>query len=152
MVWRRWSARAAANKIASACGPNGFAAPESSTWRIASAPAEPPGSRLTTTPRPSDCRRFASSDTCVDLPAPSPPSKVMNFPRIGPSLLGRHAGHHEVLRKTGIHFSWRRSLQPVHAGAEDVDHKLAHCVECALVQAAAADVLARLEGDLEHDI
>src|SRR4029077_17434167 len=43
-------------------------------------PAEPPGSRLTTTPRPSACRRFASNDTCVDLPAPSPPSKVMNFP------------------------------------------------------------------------
>ena len=54
---------AAANRIASACGPSGFAAPDSSTWRIASAPAEPPGSRLTLTLMPIFCRRIARPAT-----------------------------------------------------------------------------------------
>src|SRR6185369_12888350 len=115
--------------IASACGPRGFAAPDSSTWRIASAPAEPPGSRLTTTLKPSACKRLASSDTCVDLPAPSPPSKVMNFPRI--SRVGK-------------------GLQPIDAGAEHVDDKLARGIERALVQAAGPDILTGLQRGL-HD-
>src|SRR5439155_26656331 len=42
-------------------------------------------------------------------------------------------------------------LQPVDAGPEYVDHKLAHRIERALVQAAAADILAGLQWSLEHD-
>ena len=49
MVALTWSSRAAANRIASASGPSGLAAPESSTCRMISAPGEPPGSRVSTT-------------------------------------------------------------------------------------------------------
>ena len=51
---RMWSSRAAANSIASASGPKGLAAPDSSTWRMISAPGEPPGSRVSFTPMPSE--------------------------------------------------------------------------------------------------
>ena len=43
MVHWIWSSRAAANNIASASGPSGFAAPDKRTWRMISAPGEPPG-------------------------------------------------------------------------------------------------------------
>src|SRR5579862_8222783 len=82
MVQRTWSSRAAANSMASASAPRGFAAPDSSTWRMISAPGEPPGSRVKRTLKPNDSSVFASSPACVDLPVPSPPSKVMNLPRI----------------------------------------------------------------------
>src|SRR6476660_8508716 len=49
---------------------------------MTSAPGEPPGSRVRITPKPADVRRSASSVEWVDLPVPSPPSKVMNRPRI----------------------------------------------------------------------
>ena len=74
----RWSARAAANSSASACGPSGFAAPDRSTCadRFGARRA----ARLARAPRrrrraPRAARRDGA--TCVDLPAPSPPSNVM---------------------------------------------------------------------------
>src|SRR4029077_5067924 len=78
-----------------------FAAPESSTWRMISAPGEPPGSRVRSTPKPSDSSLFASSPACVDLPVPSPPSKVMNLPRILFAALRPPA----VQSRLYIHFS-----------------------------------------------
>ena len=39
----------------------------------------PPGSRVSTTSRPSDRSRSASSRACVDFPEPSTPSKVTNM-------------------------------------------------------------------------
>ncbi len=58
-------------------------------WRITSAAGEPPGSRVSFTPTPSVFSFSASSLAWVDLPDPSPPSKVMNFPRIPSSSGGR---------------------------------------------------------------
>jgi len=40
----------------------------------------PPGSRVRSTVKPPDSSALASSDACVDLPAPSPPSKAINSP------------------------------------------------------------------------
>jgi len=51
-----------------------------------SAPVEPPGSRVSTTLSPSALRRCASVAAWVDLPLPSPPSKVMKCPRKRASL------------------------------------------------------------------
>src|SRR5580698_10404264 len=82
MVHWTWSSRAAANSIASTSGPNGFAAPDNNTWRMISAPGEPPGSRVSCTPMPRASSRSASIAAWVDLPVPSPPSKVMNLPYI----------------------------------------------------------------------
>ena len=42
--------------------------------------------------------------------------------------------------------------KPIHTGAEDVDDQLPGGVEGALVQAATADILARVQRDFEHDI
>src|SRR5262245_66621691 len=47
-----------------------------------SAPGEPPGSRVSLMPIPSDSSLSASMAAWVDLPVPSPPSNVMNFPFI----------------------------------------------------------------------
>ncbi len=58
--------------------------PESTAARIRSARGEPPGSRVVTTsrgPRSGPARSQAASRVIwVDLPAPSPPSKVMKPP------------------------------------------------------------------------
>src|SRR5215475_4376765 len=82
MTVSRWSARAAANNRASASGPRRLAAPDNRTWRMISAPGEPPGSRVSRTPMPVPDSLLARSLACVDLPVPSPPSNVMNFPAI----------------------------------------------------------------------
>ena len=47
-----------------------------------SAPGEPPGSRVSSVLMPNALSRAASIAACVDLPVPSPPSKVMKRPRI----------------------------------------------------------------------
>src|SRR5690606_6109214 len=57
--------------------PSGFARPVRMSRRIASAVALPPGSRVVTTSRPRLSRKPASRRACVDLPVPSPPSKLM---------------------------------------------------------------------------
>src|SRR5215467_2231361 len=51
------------------------------SWRISSAPGAPPGSRVRTVSIPADLRALTSRATWVDLPLPSPPSKVMKRPR-----------------------------------------------------------------------
>src|SRR5262245_34780035 len=141
MSWRTWSSRAAANRIASACDPNGCAAPLSTTWRMASAPGEPPGSRVSTTPSPKARRRSASIAAWVDLPVPSPPSNVMKRPRvtIGPSMALRMA------------FGAARS-QALGAGAEQSHHQFARRVERALRDGAPGDALRRLERHLQGDV
>src|SRR5579871_6629852 len=128
MVERTWSSRAAANSSVSATGPSGFAAPERSTWRMMSAPAEPPGSRVTTTPTASARSRTASRSACVDLPAPSPPSRVMNRPRI------------------------RTSLYLLGAGKKKPDHELGGGVEGAPRDAALGDGFGRMQRHLEHEV
>lgn len=57
----------------------------SSSLRIFSAMKGPPGSRVTTTSRPSDRSHPASFLNCVVLPQPSIPSKLMKTP--GPLLI-----------------------------------------------------------------
>jgi len=42
----------------------------------------PPGSRLSTTALPDWRNSVATRSMCVDLPAPSMPSKLMNKPRV----------------------------------------------------------------------
>src|ERR1017187_7657089 len=49
-----------------------------SVWRISSPMGVPPGSRNTRTRCPSARSRSANNSTCVDLPQPSVPSKVIN--------------------------------------------------------------------------
>ena len=54
--------------------------PSTSSLRISSAPGVPPGSRVVTTASPASSRRAARRASWVDLPAPSPPSKVISRP------------------------------------------------------------------------
>src|SRR5262249_44779276 len=117
--------------MASASGPSGFAAPDSSTWRITSAPGDPPGSRVSTTPIASDFSRSTSAAAWVDLPDPSPPSNVMNRPRIFELS--------PALARAGFAFHLPG------AGADQADHHLGRGVERALRQAAGTDGLARLQ-------
>src|SRR6202158_3963477 len=81
MTVRTWSSRAAANNSVSASGPNSLPMPESTRCRMISAPGDPPGSRVTTVRSLAAFSRSASVLICVDLPDPSPPSKVINRPR-----------------------------------------------------------------------
>ena len=53
-----------------------------------SAPGVPPGSRVSCTPMPNERSRAASIAAWVDLPVPSPPSKVMKRPRMSPLVAG----------------------------------------------------------------
>ena len=77
-----WSSRAAANSIASASGPNGFAAPDkqhvADDFRARRAAGLAGEQHTAARGIPGAC---ASISAWVDLPVPSPPSKVMNFPR-----------------------------------------------------------------------
>src|SRR5262249_58860237 len=47
---------------------------------MSSAPGDPPGSRVNTTPLPFARKASARSRACELLPVPSPPSKVMKRP------------------------------------------------------------------------
>src|SRR5690606_8742127 len=80
MTSSTWSLRAAAHRMASMRTPNSSAAPDKSTCRTASAPGEPPGSRVTSTSWPARRSESARRLIWVDLPAPSPPSNVTNNP------------------------------------------------------------------------
>src|SRR6185436_12730185 len=84
MVRSRWSARAALISSASVSGVQRAVSPETSRPRIASAPGEPPGSRVVTATCPRARKASARRWTWVDLPAPSPPSKTMK--RAGPAV------------------------------------------------------------------
>src|SRR5436190_2707359 len=82
-----------------------------------SAPGEPPGSRVSTTSMPSAVSRSARSLVWVDLPAPSPPSKVMKRPRIlrldPPKGVGHRRGTDSSLTRkphqarAGKYFPWQ---------------------------------------------
>src|SRR5579859_1972644 len=61
-----------------------------------SAPGEPPGSRVSSTPIPIDSSRRARVAAWVDLPVPSPPSNVMNFPSTRPACSGSACGFIEA--------------------------------------------------------
>src|SRR5262245_58587193 len=74
------SDRAALNRSASDKGECGAVAGSRIRARTCSANGDPPGSRVTTGSMPRAASLSASSRTCVDLPEPSPPSKVMNLP------------------------------------------------------------------------
>src|SRR5664280_1743657 len=91
MTVRTWSSRAAANNSVSASGPNSLPMPDRTRCRIISAPGDPPGSRVTTARSLAAFRRSASVLIWVDLPDPSPPSKVMNRPRPGTLLTAASA-------------------------------------------------------------
>ena len=69
-------ALAATNNSASARGPMGMR-PNFTSRRIRAPRAVLPGSATVTTRRPASRRKAESTRTCVDLPAASPPSKVM---------------------------------------------------------------------------
>src|ERR1700690_1996758 len=88
---RTWSSRAAANNSVSASGPSSLPMPDNTRCRMISAPGEPPGSRVTMARSLAAFRRSASVLIWVDLPDPSPPSKVMNRPRPGTRLTARSA-------------------------------------------------------------
>src|SRR5919204_3839161 len=75
------SARAAANSAASAHGE--ISSLPRSNLRTSSPSAVPPGSRVTTTSRPSCSRASARSFVWVVLPEPSRPSNVTNIRRLG---------------------------------------------------------------------
>src|SRR5260370_41691156 len=109
MTDRTWSSRAAANNSVSASAPSSLPIPDNTRCRMISAPGDPPGSRVTTVRTLAAFSRSASVLICVDLPDPSPPSKVMNRPRPGArltacsaisELLGAEAKHadHELAR------------------------------------------------------
>jgi hypothetical protein len=61
---------------------NGSIGSESTSSRSVSASGVPPGSRVTTTEWPAARSRCAIQGMCVDFPAPSTPSSVMNRPRL----------------------------------------------------------------------
>src|ERR1700686_3899025 len=109
---RTWSSRAAANSSVSASGPNNLPMPDSTRCRMISAPGDPPGSRVTTVRSLAAFSRSASVLICVDLPDPSPPSKVMNRPRPG-ALLTAVSAISELLG----------------AGAKHSDHEFAGAID-----------------------
>src|SRR3979490_2885222 len=134
MVVRTWSSRAAANSSVSAKGPRVLPAHDNSTWRMISAPADPPGSRVTTTAMACERRRRANSSAWVDFPAPSPPSKVMKRPLISPCLVAC------------------APLYPFAAGTEQPNDELARRVEGAARQAALVPAFGGLERNFEHHV
>ena len=69
IVLSRWSTRAAENSNACAAGLNPAAKPERIASRNASAPGDPPGSRVRTTASPSAARRSSSRLAWTDLPS-----------------------------------------------------------------------------------
>src|SRR5579862_3215923 len=129
--------------MASASGPSGLATPDKITCRMISAPGDPPGSRVSTTPIPIDRKRCANAAAWVDLPVPSPPSKVMKRPRISASLSSEILLLHAPEEAETI-------LHPLDAGAEQVDDHLGRGVEGALRHRAGLDPFGRLQWHFEH--
>src|SRR5215213_4464335 len=77
IVLRRWLSRAAFISSASASGDHLPASPDTSWFRMASASGDPPGSRVLSTSTPFFPSAAANLASCVVLPVPSPPSKVI---------------------------------------------------------------------------
>src|SRR5262245_5346838 len=117
---------------------------------MTSAPGEPPGSRVRNTRVPRAVRRSASRPEWVDLPVPSPPSKVMNRPRI--SLLA--ACPVIAAPPHASRASRARACAPggaLEAGPEQPEHELGGGIEGALRHRAGAYALSGLQRRLEHD-
>src|SRR5205809_2690857 len=106
------SARAAANRAASAQGEIPFPVRRSSRTRSPS--GVPPGSRVVTTSRPVSRIASASSSVCVDFPEPSRPSNVMNICDLGygalraivtggAGFIGSHVAETLVARGDEVH-------------------------------------------------
>src|SRR5437870_9079582 len=124
------SARAAANRAASAQGEIPF--PVRSSSRTRSPSFVPPGSRVVTTSRPVARIASASSSACVDFPEPSRPSNVMNIRGLGyealraivtggAGFIGSHVADALVARGDEVHVLdslVTGSRQKVPAGAE----------------------------------
>src|SRR5260370_2659969 len=125
-----------------------------------SAPGEPPGSRVSTTPMPMPDRLLFRSAACVDLPAPSPPSNVMNFPAISSKFRGvccgvvvrverqRNPGPRCRIESAVPDFA---ALNPGyalqaryllwHSRPKQADHQLGGCIKGAPRKISALDVL-----------
>src|SRR5436309_10556034 len=106
------SARAAANRAASAQGEIPF--PVRSSSRTRSPSGVPPGSRVVTTSRPVSRIALASSSACVDFPEPSRPSNVTNICGLGygalraivtggAGFIGSHVAEALVARGDEVH-------------------------------------------------
>src|ERR1700720_3384501 len=131
MTVRTWSSRAAANNSVSASGPNSLPIPDSTRCLMISAPGDPPGSRVTMECNFAASRRSASALICVDLPDPSPPSKVMNRPRPGVRLTAASA----ILELLG-------------ACAKHSDDELARPIDCPPHRRSLADRFRRIDRSL----
>src|SRR5260221_2986131 len=103
-----------------------------------SAPGAPPGSRVNSVPIPNDLIRDASNAACVDLPVPSPPSKVMKRPRIFRSKNSDRAATSAI------------RLYPFGGRTKQLDHKFRGGVEGALRDRSDFHGLARQHRHLQH--
>src|SRR5438132_2050878 len=140
MTVRTWSSRAAANNSVSASGPNSLPIPDNTTWRMISAPGDPPGSRVTMARNFAAARRSASILICVDFPDPSPPSKEMNRPRPGVLLIA----------VSGIIRASRSEL--LGACAEHANDEFADAVERAAHRRSRADGFGGVDRRLHGDV
>src|SRR5688500_9310735 len=102
MVRATWSARAAANSSASASAVQRSASPSSNRARIASAPGLPPGSRVSTTSRPRARNAAATAFAWVDLPTPSPPSRVTKRPGMSAQTEQAREARPDAAEKAGL--------------------------------------------------
>src|ERR1700722_10065423 len=132
---RTWSSRAAANSSVSASGPSSLPMPDNTRCLMISAPGDPPGSRVTMVRSLAAFRRSASVLIWVDLPEPSPPSKVIKRPRPGGLLIAASA----ISELLG-------------AEAKHSDHEFARAVDRAPHRRALADRIRRVDRRLHGDV
>src|SRR6202035_5051099 len=132
---RTWSSRAAANNNVSASGPTSLPMPDKTRCRMISAPAEPPGSRVTMVRSLAAFRRSARGLSWVDLPDPSPPSKVMKRPRPGGLLIAASA----ISELLG-------------AEAKHSDHEFTRAVDCPPHRRSLAHWIGRVNRRLHGDV
>src|SRR3546814_12515383 len=71
------------------------------TWRSASSPGLPPGSRVSTTSSPRARSASARRFSWVDFPTPSPPSRLMKRPRFT-SADEMIEARHDAVEETGF--------------------------------------------------
>src|SRR5579863_3250190 len=141
-----------------------------------SAPGEPPGSRVNCTDRPRASNRSASIAACVDLPVPSPPSKVMNFPRIVglfiryntitcTYLCAKHMNRTRPTRLQQTRLQYRRlalsphptalaarGLQLGNTGAQQTDDEFGRAIHRALGHASLPHIVGGLQRHVEREI
>src|SRR5688572_7079729 len=175
MVRVTWSARAAANRSASDSAVQRSTSPWSSSSRIASAPGLPPGSRVSTTARPRARSASARARDWVDLPTPSPPSRVTKRPVIRGGFASEAASrfrpassrHAEQALQPGPDPAEEAGLadrflgdqggdlgRHVAGGNDEVGDMLAlgdRCLDRALIDDARPDILAEAGGNGDRD-